>query len=518
MQHRKANRHSNAHGLRNWGIFLGVACALAAAVCAGLFFMGNRGSIDDLMLPEPGGTVKVGVTDLPQSLDVRSQSSPAAERILLDNVYETLIRVDQKNQLQPSLATSWKISSDGLTYTLSIVDKVRFSNNHPLDASDVVWSLQQAVSQDHADVDQLGELKSITNPNASTVVITLAKPNPTLLRALSGRLGIVYDSEAGDVDYSKQAVGSGPFTAYLDTGRRLTLTDNREYHGDHPQVNNIMFVKEADEATLIKQLKAGDLDMAMPASTSVAQEFAAASGFKVSEGTTTSKVLLAFNNGTDSLMSDEQIRKAMRHLIDASAIASSQPDSAGPLGGPISPLESGYEDRTGDFPHNVGTARTMLGFFSPEFIQTVNLVVTERYRTLGENIAQQISQVPLPKVNLEVVSDEDYAKRIQDGAWELTLMSMDDTDDAGTFANPDSMFHYDHAEAEQAYASAREATNDQEYAERMKAYAKILSEDAASDWLYTRKCFTVASDTVSGYPTSLIETRMPLVSLKKNQQ
>lgn len=32
----------------------------------------------------------------------------------------------------------------------------------------------------------------------------------------------------------------------------------------------------------------------------------------------------------------------------------------------------------------------------------------------------------------------------------------------------------------------------------MKAYARLISEDAASDWLYTRKCFTVASTKVSG--------------------
>ena len=113
----------------------------------------------------------------------------------------------------------------------------------------------------------------------------------------------------------------------------------------------------------------------------------------------------------------------------------------------------------------------------------------------------------------EVLSDEDYAKRIKDGKWELTVMSMDGTDDAGIFADPDSMFHYDHTEAQQAYADARAATNDADYEARMRAYARLISEDAASDWLYTRKCFTVASTKVSGYPTSMINRRMPLAGL-----
>ena len=57
------------------------------------------------------------------------------------------------------------------------------------------------------------------------------------------------------------------------------------------------------------------------------------------------------------------------------------------------------------------------------------------------------------------------------------------------------------------------ATNDADYEARMKAYARLISEDAASDWLYTRKCFTVASTKVSGYPTSMINRRMPLAGL-----
>ena len=127
----------------------------------------------------------------------------------------------------------------------------------------------------------------------------------------------------------------------------------------------------------------------------------------------------------------------------------------------------------------------MFSYFGAQYLTTVNLVVPEEYRSLAETIKQQIERQPRPTVNLEVLSDGDYAKRIKDGKWELTVMSMDGTDDAGIFADPDSMFHYDHTEAQQAYADARAATNDADYEARMKAYARLISEDAASDWLYT---------------------------------
>ena len=471
MQHSKRDNTWS-----KWGIFLGVAVALGALVVVGWTFMQNRF--------QPGSSldadVTIGIDDMPQSLDIRSDSSAAAERLLVDNVYETLVTVDQDNKLQPGLATSWKTSDDGLTVTLTLQSGVTFSNGHTLDASDAVWSLQQNVTNKVADVDELGDLASVANPNATTVVITLAKPNPTLLRALSGRLGIVYDSESSSADYQRKAIGSGPFTvADFQPGHSLKLARSDTYHGTKAASNVVEFMQYSDADALSKALTDGSLDMAAPV----------------------------------SLLSDEQARKAFRYQIDAAGIASAQPDAAGALGGPISLLEPGYEDLTGLYPHDENQAGQMFSYFGAQYLTTVNLVVPEEYRSLAETIKQQIERQPRPTVNLEVLSDEDYAKRIKDGKWELTVMSMDGTDDAGIFADPDSMFHYDHTEAQQAYADARAATNDADYEARMKAYARLISEDAASDWLYTRKCFTVASTKVSGYPTSMINRRMPLAGL-----
>ena len=130
MQHSKRDNTWS-----KWGIFLGVAVALGALVVVGWTFMQNRF--------QPGSSldadVTIGIDDMPQSLDIRSDSSAAAERLLVDNVYETLVTVDQDNKLQPGLATSWKTSDDGLTVTLTLQSGVTFSNGHTLDAADAVW-------------------------------------------------------------------------------------------------------------------------------------------------------------------------------------------------------------------------------------------------------------------------------------------------------------------------------------------------------------------------------------------
>ena len=509
MQHSKRN-----DSWIRWVIFLGVAAALGALVWLGWSVVVRHRALPGIAGNAPESTATIGIGDMPDSLDLRTAASPAAERLLLDNVYETLVTVDQHNQLKPGLATAWKVSDDGLTYTLTIASGDTFSNGHTLDAADVVWSLQQSVTGKVAGVDELGNLTSITNPNASTVVIALAQPNPTLLRALSGRLGIVYDADAGNTDYARQAVGSGPFTVgAFDPGKSLTLNYSTTYYGTKAKVGTVTFTQYADDTALAQALTDGKVDMAAPASAAVAAAAKGKDGLTVKAGASTGKVLLAFNNGNDSIMSDEQARKAMRYSIDAAGIAASQPDSAGALGGPVGPLEEGYEDLTGLYPYDLAKAQSLYAYFGSEYLTTVNLVVPERYRALGETIAQQIGQLARPTVVFEVLSDEDYAKRIEAGKWELTVMSMDGDGDAGEFADPDSIFHYDHAEAQQAWAAVRAARNETEYAEKMKAYARLISEDAASDWLYARKCFTVASAKVSGYPTGLIDQRLPLAGL-----
>lgn len=488
-----------------------LAAGVAAVLLAGAVWLGGSRFIAPMF---NGKDLTVGVTDLPSSLDIRSADSDALNRLLIDNVYETLVTVDEQNTLQPGLASSWTTSNDGLTWTFTLRQGVTFSNGHALDAADVVTSLQHAVQQSYPHVDDLGNLANVSNPDATTVAITLTSPNPKLARTLAGPLGIVYDADAS-YDYATAAVGSGPFTVRsFDAGKTLTLERNSTYWGTKAASKRITVKQYADAETLANALIAGDVDVDASVDASKSDELKNASGITLTEGATTTKVLLAYNNSTDSLMSDEQIRKAFRYLVNAAELAKTQPDAYAALGGPISQLEPGYEDLTGLFPYDLDQAKTMLGYFDLSFLPSVNLVAREDDRSLAEAIAKQIGEVAYPPVKLEILNDDEYDKRIAAGTWELTITTMSGTDDCGTFADPNSMFHYDHTDAEKLYENAIASTSDADWTTRIKAFAKYVSEDAASHWLYTRKCLTAAKTSVSGYPTAMTDQRLPLVALK----
>ncbi|MCP5815682.1 ABC transporter substrate-binding protein, partial [Klebsiella pneumoniae] len=65
------------------------------------------------------------------SLDFTTTSGAAAPSVLMDNVYETLVRIDEDGSITPGLAKDWDISEDAKTYTFHLRDDVTFSNGDP---------------------------------------------------------------------------------------------------------------------------------------------------------------------------------------------------------------------------------------------------------------------------------------------------------------------------------------------------------------------------------------------------
>ena len=87
----------------------------------------------------------------PSTLDpARCYDTASMEPIL--NVYETLIFFDEEktNQFVPRLATSWDISADGLNYTFTIRQGVKFHNGETLTTEDVEYSFERFIVLDVA--------------------------------------------------------------------------------------------------------------------------------------------------------------------------------------------------------------------------------------------------------------------------------------------------------------------------------------------------------------------------------
>ena len=507
----RTRRTGNA--LLKWGVFLALCVAIAALLWIAWSVLNHDTSIPGITTVQSDSKAAVGLTKAPQSLDIRTETGHPIEQALLENVYETLIKRDADNQLVPGLASSWDVSDDALTYTLTLHDSLRFSNGDTLDSNDVIWSLQQIIGEQYVGYEQLSNVHEVSNPDAHTVVITLTKPNPQLLRALSGRAGIVYHRDTS-IDYATQALGSGPFTvSNYASGSSMTLKRNDSYWAEPSKSSEITLNYYADEATMMEDLKNGKIHMAVPVSADAAKEAEEYPTLTVSEGATTSKKLVAFNSTADTLYSDRRIRQATRMVIDSALIARDDPDAAAVLAGPISPLEPGYEDLTALHPFDLEQGTSLFSYYRTGYLGTLTFLVPEEYRSLGEAVGQQLKNNTRFTVDMQVLPGAQVQERMQQGDYSVAILSMDETGDASEFVQPDSIFHYESAEAQAAYAEALAATNDDDYQSKLRDYARILSEDAASDWLYVSKIHIVTKAKLEGFPTNLATELMPLHDL-----
>nr|WP_291498416.1 ABC transporter substrate-binding protein [Actinomyces sp.] len=462
---------------------------------------------------DPDATVTVGLTLEPSNLDIRATSGVALDQVLIDNVYEGLVSRAADGTITPSLASSWEVSADALTYTFALEPDVTFSNGDALTAEDVVWSIDQAIGTEAVDAATLGQVADITAPDEQTVVLTLDTPNPDLLWALSGRPGLVLDEEASDADLKTTAIGSGPFLlTEWKQGDSITLTRNEDYWGDPAQVSSIVFRYITDTNAAVNALNAGDLDVLAPISADLRDQVADATT-ALTVGAASDKFVLAFNNGADPL-SDQRVREAIRYAIDHEALIEARGGVEAPLGGPIAPGDPGYEDLTGLFPHDPAKARELLAEAGYQDGLTLTLTQPNIYGTTFSDLLT--SQLAEAGITLEVES-VDFTTWLTDvytnKDYQLSLVDHAESHDFGAWANPDSYFAYDNPEVQGLYAKAVVAASSEEQDQLLAQAARLVSEDAAADWLTNFRTVTAVRQGVEGFPTDNINARLDLTGL-----
>ena len=164
-------------------------------------------------------------------------------------IYETLLFFNRADgTTKPWLAQSYQISSDAKTMTFNLRKDVKWSDGTPFTADDVVFTLQMLKQYPAADTNSLWQtIKTVTNPDSSTVVVSLKNAFSPILWYLAGQTWIVSKQHWASVgDPSKYAdtspVGTGPYKLKSFSPQLLDFTKNTNYwQPGKPQVNELRF-------------------------------------------------------------------------------------------------------------------------------------------------------------------------------------------------------------------------------------------------------------------------------------
>ncbi|MBR5909977.1 MAG: ABC transporter substrate-binding protein, partial [Schwartzia sp.] len=173
-------------------------------------------------------------------------------------VGETLVRYNDKMEVEPWLATSWK-NVDPLTWEVTLKDGVKFHSGRAMDAAAVKECLEALVqNHDRAPKDLM--IDSI-EAKGQTLVIKTKEPRPALLHYLGDPYSCIFDIAAG----TKGGIvaGTGPYIATdCKSGDHLTLKKNEAYWNGKPKLDELTIRAISNGGTLSAALQSGEIDAA----------------------------------------------------------------------------------------------------------------------------------------------------------------------------------------------------------------------------------------------------------------
>ena len=211
-----------------------------------------------------GGRLVVSLRDEPKTLNpLTAADTPSREVIAA--MQADLIHINRATQLtEPALAKSWRISPDGLQYTLTLRKGLRFSDGHPLDADDVLFTFRIYLDENvHATQRDLlivgGKPITVRKVDAYTVVFQFAKPYGVEERIFDGlailpkhllekpyqegKIGQLWSPSTPPSEWA----GLGPFRLkeYVP-GQKLVLERNPYYWKTDTKGNRLPYLDELD--------------------------------------------------------------------------------------------------------------------------------------------------------------------------------------------------------------------------------------------------------------------------------
>ena len=209
------------------GVAVALAVALSASAC-GTNSDGAGSALEEMPFAIDSPTVGFDPNVTPAAQDAR----------IMRQVFDGLVSKDEDGKIVAGLAKEWKVSEDGLKYTFTLKEGVKYHDGSAFDAKAVCYNFDRIKKPETGSryaISLIGPYKSCAAPDATTAEITLgAKYAPFLAVLTSPFLGMVSPAAVesmGAEQYNLKPSGTGPFKMVEYTPMaQIVLERNEDYN------------------------------------------------------------------------------------------------------------------------------------------------------------------------------------------------------------------------------------------------------------------------------------------------
>ena len=361
------------------------------------------------------------------------------------NILDSLVTEANNGSIEPWLATSWTVSSNGLVYTFHLNPGVKFTDGTPLNAQAVAYNFNywQHGGNSTAQVSMDPYYKSATALNATTVQVTLNKPYLPLLTMISqAYFGIqsptaLKRSAAANCD---DPIGSGAFKVQKWIhGQEVILVRNPDYtswpatalHKGPAIVDEVDWKFLPDPVERYESLVTGETNAIYDIPT--VDWSNAEANFQVTQYVTPGKPVSIYLNTSEGIFTDVRVRQAFAYAADRKADVEAAFHGVIPYEGnpSVSRATPGYDASVaGAYPYDQAKAKSMLksagypnGLTLKFLYRPSSTASTKAFQTLQADLAP----AGIKLVGVGVPSADFYVKYLEvpsvakGGAWDVSL-------------------------------------------------------------------------------------------------
>ncbi|AMS15298.1 peptide ABC transporter substrate-binding protein [Pseudomonas chlororaphis] len=404
----------------------------------------------------------------PEGFDVVQYNSLTTTNASADVLMNRLVEFDASSgKVVPSLADSWEVSADGLTYVFKLHPKVKFHRtayfnpSRELTAEDVKFSFDRMldpatpwhkVAQSgypHAQSLQLPALiKKIDALDPLTVRFTLDHADSTFLATLSMGFASIYSAEYADQllktgtqdKLNSQPIGTGPFVfGRFQKDASIRYKANPDYFAGKPAVDSLIFAITPDANVRLQKLRRNECQIALspkPLDVSAALEEPA---LKVEKTAAFMTAFVAINSQHPPLDKPE-VRQAINLAFDkANYLKAVFENTAEPANGPFPPNTWSYAKELPGYAHDPAKARQLLakaglkdGFQTTIWTRPSGSLLNPNPSLGAQQLQADLAEVGI-QAEIRVIEWGELIRRAKAGEHDLLFMGW-----AGDNGDPDN--------------------------------------------------------------------------------
>ena len=467
----------------------------------------NASSEETKDTEEGGSHITIGI---PQDLDslVPSLSQGAGTQEILYNIYEGLYKPDSEGNLVPAVASDYTMSEDGLVYTFTLRDGIKFHNGNPVTVEDVKYSIETCPGPHGGEpvISAFSNIESVEAPDDGTVVITLKESSSPFMAILSTVEAAIVPADADDLQTNP--VGTGPYRfVSRSLQENVVLERFDDYWGEPAHIKDITLKVLADSDSIVMNLEGGAVDLVGRCSTQQAAELG--DDFEVLEGTMNLVQAMYLNNAA-APFDNEKVRQALCYAVNKQEILDFVSEGKGtPVGSSMFPAFGKYyvEELNDLYTTDLEKAKALLAEAGYPDGFSFTMKVPSNYQQhvdTAQVVAEQLKQINVT-ANIELIEWETWLNDVYQGRdFEATLVGVD----ASTLT-AGAMLSRFRSDAHNNFVNFSNEEYDAAYREALAAEAVMDDEAATAAY---KKCETILAETAANV---YIQDMCELVAVRK---